>query len=72
MNGALSSLDIPNNGVGQFANGGLLHADMPSTLVEAVFLTNSGEAELLTDGTGSRQGQIAQAIANGVLAQVVG
>ncbi|CAN5844182.1 MAG: N-acetylmuramoyl-L-alanine amidase [Chloroflexia bacterium] len=72
MNDALSSLGIQNNGVGQFANGGLLHADMPSTLVEAVFLTNTDEAKSLSDGTGGRQGQIAQAIANGVLAQIGG
>ncbi len=72
MNGALDSLDIPNNGVGQFANGGLLHADMPSTLVEAVFLTNTGEAKLLSNGSGERQQQIAQAIANGIVAQFSG
>lgn len=72
MNDALSSLGIQNNGVGQFANGGLLHANMPSTLVEAVFLTNTDEAGKLSDGTGGRQGQIAQVIAKGVLAQLGG
>jgi N-acetylmuramoyl-L-alanine amidase len=72
MNEALSSLGITNNGVGQFANGGLLHADMPSTLVEAVFLTSAAEAEKLSDGTGVRQNQIAQAIADGVVAQIGG
>ncbi len=66
MSGALSSLGIPNNGVGQFANGGLLQATMPSTLVEAVFLTNNDEAAWLSAGT--RQGEIAQAIASGVMA----
>jgi N-acetylmuramoyl-L-alanine amidase len=66
MSGAMSSLGIPNNGVGQYANGGLLHAEMPSTLVEAVFLTSDAEGSLLADGTGTRQGQIASAIASGV------
>ena len=66
MSGALSSLGITNNGTGQFANGGLLQATMPSTLVEAVFLTNDGEGEQLAAGT--RQGEIANAIAAGVMA----
>ncbi|CAA9579971.1 MAG: N-acetylmuramoyl-L-alanine amidase [uncultured Thermomicrobiales bacterium] len=66
MSGALSSLGIPNNGTGQFANGGLLQATMPSTLVEAVFLTNNDEGAKFAAGT--RQGEIAQAIAAGVMA----
>jgi N-acetylmuramoyl-L-alanine amidase len=66
MSGALSSLGIPNNGTGQFANGGLLQATMPSTLVEAVFLTNNDEGAQLAAGT--RQGEIARAIASGVMA----
>ncbi len=66
MSGALSSLGIQNNGTGQFANGGLLQATMPSTLVEAVFLTNNDEGAQLAAGT--RHGQIAQAIAAGVMA----
>ncbi len=60
----MGSLGIPNNGAGQFASGALLHATMPSTLVEAVFLTNNGEAEQLANGT--RQDDIAAAIAQGV------
>lgn len=66
MSNAMSSLGIPNNGVGQYANGGLLHAEMPSTLVEAVFLTSSAEGALFADGTGNRQAQIASAVASGV------
>ena len=53
-------------GVGQFANGGLLHAEMPSTLVEAVFMTNPDEAAALADH--SLQPVIAQSIANGIVA----
>lgn len=64
MDGAMNSLGIPNNGVGQFANGGLLTATMPSTLVEAVFLTNNWEADGLVNG--NREDQIASAIASGV------
>lgn len=64
MDGAMNSLGIPNNGVGQFANGGLLTATMPSTLVEAVFLTNNWEADELVNG--NREDQIASAIASGV------
>ncbi len=64
MSGAMSGLRIQNNGAGQFASGGLLHATMPSTLVESVFLTNDGEAARLAEG--SRQGEIAAAITQGV------
>lgn len=64
MDQAMNGLGIRNAGVGQFANGGLLTATMPSTLVESVFLTNDGEAERLVAGT--RQDEIAAAIAAGV------
>ncbi len=69
MNRALASqLGIANNGVGQFANGALLTATMPSTLAETVFLSNDAEAQQLADGTGQRQTTIAQGIADGVIA----
>ena len=68
MSGALDGLGIQNNGAGQFASGALLHATMPSTLVEAVFLTNDGEAKQLAAGT--RQDEIAAAITRGVQAWV--
>jgi N-acetylmuramoyl-L-alanine amidase len=64
MSAAMSDLGIDNNGVGQFANGGLLNAEMPSTLVEAVFLTNDAEAAQFVAGT--RQNDIAAAITQGV------
>lgn len=64
MAGAMESLGIDKNGTWQFANGGLLQASMPSTLVEAVFLTNDDEAAMFADGT--RQEDIALAIASGI------
>jgi N-acetylmuramoyl-L-alanine amidase len=64
MDDAMGSLGIHNAGVGQFANGGLLTATMPSTLVEAVFLTNDWEARQLAAGT--RQDEIAAAVTAGV------
>ncbi|MGI8483370.1 MAG: hypothetical protein ACR2OU_03805, partial [Thermomicrobiales bacterium] len=67
MSGAMDALGLPNNGAGQFANGGLLQALMPSTLVESVFLTSDYEAAQLADGTGNRQDQIAKAIAQGIM-----
>ncbi len=60
----MGALGIPNNGSGQFANGGLLQANMPSTLVEAVFLTNDTAAE--QEAAGTRQDEIASAIAQGI------
>ncbi len=60
----MSALGIPNNGTAQFANGRLLHAEMPSTLIEAVFLTNETEAAALAAGT--QQDDIAWAIVSGV------
>ncbi|HEV2074458.1 MAG TPA: N-acetylmuramoyl-L-alanine amidase [Thermomicrobiales bacterium] len=68
MSNALTSLHIPLAGVDRFDNGGLLRAKMPSVLVEAVFLTNPDEAKKLANGTGTRQDEIAQAIANGIAA----
>jgi len=64
MNRALGTLDIPVNAVDRFDNGGLLRAKMPSILVEAVFLSNTDEAQALAEGT--RQPAIARAIADGI------
>ncbi len=64
MNEALGNLGIPLQAVDRFDNGGLLRARMPSILVEAVFLSNTDEAQKLVAGT--RQEEIAQAIATGV------
>lgn len=65
MNEALRALGIPLNAVERLDSGGLLRAKMPSALVEAVFLSNTGEAKDLANGT--RQEGIAQAIALGVV-----
>lgn len=65
MNEALGPLGVPMAAVERYDNGGLLRARMPSVLVESVFLTNQREADALTDGT--RQPEIARAIANGIL-----
>src|SRR5215217_5144460 len=46
-----------------FASGVLLKSDMPATIAETVFITNNAEAALLSDGTGARQQQIAEALA---------
>lgn len=60
---------VSGAGVGQFASGALLKSNMPATLAESVFLTNSAEAERLlnTSATGRRQ-QIAAALAQGIRA----
>lgn len=65
MSEALASLGIPVNACDRFDNGGLLRAKMPAVLVEAVFLSNDEEAKRLTSG--SRQEEIAQAVAQGVV-----
>jgi N-acetylmuramoyl-L-alanine amidase len=70
MSEALNALGIPNNGVGQFANGGLLTATMPSTLAETVFITSAYEGPLLADPASGRLDQIASALAAGVRAWI--
>lgn len=57
---------INDRGVTNFASGVLLKSDMPSTLQEAVFISNTQECAQLTDGTGDRQQEIAEALATGV------
>lgn len=61
------SLSIPDLGVTNFASGVLLKSDMPTTIAETVFISNSNEYTLLTDGTGNRQQQIAQNLKNGLV-----
>lgn len=60
-------LGIPDGGVRQFASGVVLKADMPATLQEALFISNTGECAKLTDGTGNRQQEIAQALYLGLI-----
>ncbi len=49
-----------------FASGVLLKSEMPATIAETVFITNDREGQLLSDGTGTRQQQIAQALRAGI------
>lgn len=65
-NALASGLGVPNRGVTNFASGVLLKSNMPATLQETVFLTSESEYQLLTDGSGNRQQQIARALFNGI------
>ena len=49
-----------------FASGVLLKSDMPATIAETVFITSNAEGRLLSDGTGTRQQQIAEALEKGI------
>jgi N-acetylmuramoyl-L-alanine amidase len=49
-----------------FASGVLLKSSMPATIAETVFITNDREAQLLSNGTGARQQQIAEALKVGI------
>ena len=49
-----------------FASGVLLKSNMPATIAETVFITNDKEAQLLSDGSGARQRQIAEALKVGI------
>ena len=49
-----------------FASGVLLKSNMPATIAETVFITNDKEAQLLANGTGARQQQIAEALEVGI------
>jgi len=62
-----SELGILDLGVTNFASGVLLKSDMPATMQETVFISNTQECQLLTDGTGIRQQQIAQSLYNGLV-----
>jgi len=61
-----NNLGISNRGVTNFPSGVLLKSNMPATLQETVFISNTTECQLLKDGTGNRQQQIAEALAQGV------
>jgi N-acetylmuramoyl-L-alanine amidase len=49
-----------------FASGVLLKSNMPATIAETVFITNDKEGQLLSNGTGTRQQQIAEALEAGI------
>ena len=71
--GSLSALPAAN-GTGtiatrkpySFASGVLLKSDMPATIAETVFITSDREGQLLSNSTGARQQQIAQALRVGI------
>jgi len=60
------SLGIADGGLLQFASGVILKAQMPATIQEVAFISNTTECALLTNGTGERQEQIAQSLFNGI------
>lgn len=60
------SLGVSDLGITNFASGVLLKSEMPATIAETVFITNSLEYQRLIDGTGQRQEEIAQNLANGL------
>ena len=64
--GLYPALGIPKRAPYQFASGVLLKSQMPATLVETVFVTSEEEGRLLSDGTGARQQQIAEALKVGI------
>lgn len=49
-------------GVRQLAAGVMLWTEMPSALLESAFISNAWECHQLSDGSGARQQEIAQAI----------
>jgi len=51
----------------QFASGVLLKSNMPATIAETVFITNTNEAIKLADPTSGRQQQIAEALKSGIV-----
>lgn len=61
------TLSVPDLGVTNFASGVLLKSNMPATIAETVFISNSSEYTLLTNGTGNRQQQIAQNLYQGLI-----
>lgn len=61
------SLGVNDLGITNFASGVLLKSNMPATIAETVFITNSIEYQKLTDGTGNRQQVIAQNLKNGLV-----
>jgi N-acetylmuramoyl-L-alanine amidase len=71
--GSLSTLPAAN-GTGtiatrkpySFASGVLLKSNMPATIAETIFITSDREGQLLSNGTGARQQQIAQALRVGI------
>ena len=49
-----------------YASGVLLKSNMPASIAETVFITNDKEGQLLSDGTGNRQQDIAEQLEEGI------
>ncbi len=61
-----SDLGIQDGGLLQFASGVILKADMPATIQEAVFISNTDECIALKNESGDRQLEIAQSLYEGI------
>jgi N-acetylmuramoyl-L-alanine amidase len=64
--GLLPSLGIKGRAPYSYASGVLLKSNMPATIAETVFITSTYEGDLLKNGGGTRQQQIAQALKVGL------
>ena len=64
VNEISSQLILPNNGISRFASGVLLKVNMPATISEGFFLTNSNEYNLIMDS--GRLDQEANALLSGI------
>ena len=64
-NAQYAALGVADGGVTNFASGVLLKSNMPATITESVFLSNSVECATMSSGT-TRQDQIAQSIYTGL------
>lgn len=62
-----SELGIDTRPLQQFSSGVILKSDMPATLQETVFISNTEECVKLSDGTGDRQQEIAIALYQGMI-----
>ena len=62
-----SELEVPDLGITNYASGVLLKANMPATIQETVYISNTLECQLLSDGTGQRQQEIARSLHYGLV-----
>jgi N-acetylmuramoyl-L-alanine amidase len=61
-----TDLNVPDMGLTNFSSGLLLKSNMPATIQETVFISDTDECIALKDGSGTRQQEIAQALYNGL------
>ena len=62
----VSDIGVTDLGTTNFASGVLLKSNMPASIQETVYISNTTECNLLKDGSGNRQQQIAQSLYNGL------